>query len=79
MQTDLSPSAVQILEDDRLAYNRCYQVYIDNVRQFLVRSSKWEKTGRLPQINDIVLFIFTDSGYSKKAVVRKIGRVIEWY
>ena len=30
----------------------------------------------LPQINDIVLFTFTDSGYSKKAVVWKLGRVV---
>ena len=54
MQIDLSLNAAQILEDDRLAYNCCYQVYIDNVHQLLVRSSKWEKTGRLPQIKDIV-------------------------
>ena len=51
-------------------------MYIDNVHQLLVRPSKWEKTGRLPQINDIVLFTFTDSGYSKKAVVWKLGRVV---
>ena len=44
--------------------------------QLLIRPSKLEKTGRLPQINDIVLFTFTDSGYSTKAVVWKLGRVI---
>ena len=31
IQIDLSPDVVQILEDDRLAYNYWYQVYIDNV------------------------------------------------
>ena len=59
-----------------MIYNCWYQLYIDNVHQLLVRPSKWEKTGRLPQINDKVLFTFTDSGYSKKAVVWKFGRVI---
>ena len=31
---------------------------------------------QLYQINDIILFTFTDSGYSKKAVVWKLGRVV---
>ena len=74
IQIDLSPDAAQILEDDRLAYNYWYQLYIDNVLQLLVRPSKWEKTGRLLQINYIVFFTVTDSGYSKKAVVRKFCR-----
>ena len=34
------------------------------------------KSGRLPQTNDIVLFMFTDSGYSKKSVVWKLGEVV---
>ena len=51
-------------------------MYIDYVHQLLIRPSKWEKTGRLPQINDIVLFTSTDSGYSKKASVWKLGRVV---
>ena len=76
IQIDLSPDAAQILENNRLIYNCWYQLYIDNVHQLLVRPSKWEKTGRLPQINDIVLFTFTDSGYSKKAVVWKLGQVV---
>ena len=76
MQIDLSPDAVQILEDDRLAYNYCYQVYIDNVFRLLARPSKWEKSGRLRQINYVILFTIRDSGYSKKAVIWKLGRVV---
>ena len=59
-QIDLSPDIVQVLENDRLSYSCWYQLYIDYVHQLLIRPSNWEKTGRLPQINDIVLFTFTD-------------------
>ena len=69
MQVDLSPNAVQILKDDRLAYNYCYQVYIDNEYQLLDRPSKWEKSGRLRQLNYVILFTIRNSGYSKKAVI----------
>ena len=73
---ELNPDAAKILENNRLIYAAWYQLYIDNVHQLLIRPSKWEKTGRLPQIDDIVLFTFTDSGYSKKAIVWKLGRVV---
>ena len=73
---DLNTDAAKILENNRLIYNCWYQLYIDSIHQLLIRPSKWEKTGRLPQTNDIVLFMFTDSGYSKKSVVWKLGRVV---
>ena len=73
---DLSTDAAKILENNRLIYNCWYQLYIYSIHQLLIRPSKWEKTGRLPQINDIVLFTFMDSGYSKKSVVWKLGRVL---
>ena len=68
--------AAKILENNRLIYNCWYQPYIDSIHQLRIRPSKWEKTGQLPQINDIVLFTFSDSGYSKKSVVWKLGRVV---
>ena len=75
MQIDLSPSIAQILTNARLTHNHWYQLYIDKVHQLLVRSSKREKIGWLPQINDIFLFTFPDLGYSEKAVAWKPGRV----
>ena len=51
IQIELSPDTAQILDNDQLIYNCWYQLYIDNVHQLLVRPSKWERTGRLPQIN----------------------------
>ena len=41
----------------------------------MVRSSKWEKIDRLPQINNISLFTVTDLGYSEKAVAWRPSRV----
>ena len=52
----MNPNAVQTLEDDRLAYNYCCQVYIDNECQLFDRPSKWEKSGWLRHLNYIILF-----------------------
>ena len=68
--------AAKILENNWLIYNCWYQLYIYSIHQLLIRPSKWEKTGWLPQINGIVMFTITDSGYSKTAVVWKLGRVV---
>ena len=76
IRIDVSTDAAKILEKNRLIYRCWYQLYIDSIHQLLIRPSKWEKTGQLPQINDIVLFTFLDSGYSKKSVVWKLGRVV---
>ena len=73
---ELSTDAVKILENNRVIYSSWYHLYIDSIYQLIIRPSKWEKTGRLPQINDRVLFTFTNSGYSKKAVVWKLARVV---
>ena len=73
---DLNTDGPKILENNRLIYSCWYQLYIDSIHQLLTWLSKWEKTGGLPQINYIVLFMFTDSGYSKKSVVWKLGWVV---
>ena len=38
--------------------------------------SKLEKPGQLPHIDNIILVMFTDLGYSKKPVVWKLGRTV---
>ena len=72
----MSTDAAKILENNHLIYSCWYQLYIDSIHQLLIRPHKWEKTGRLPQVDDIILFTFTDSGYSKKATVWKLGKVV---
>ena len=73
---DLRTDAAKILENNRMIYSCWYQLYIDSIYQLLIRPRKWEKSGRLPQIDNIVLFMFTNAGYSKKSVVWKLGRVV---
>ena len=75
IQIDLSTDAAKILENNRLIYSCWYQLYIDSIHQLLIRPRKGEKTGRLPQVDDIILFTFTDSGYSKKLLYGNLGRL----
>ena len=72
----MSTDAAKILENNRLIYSCWYQLYIDSIHQLLIRPCKWEKTGWLHQSDDIILFTFTDSGYSKKATVWKLRKVV---
>ena len=41
------------------------QLFIDNIHMLTMRPAKWNKTSRLPVIDDIVLFTLTDCGYDK--------------
>ena len=75
IRIDVGTDADKSHVNSRDIYHAWYQFYIDNIHQLLIRPSNWEKTGCLLHINDIVLFMFTDSGYSKKGVVWKFGRV----
>ena len=65
---DLSNDTAKILENNPLIYNCWYQLYIDSIHQLLIRPSKWEKSGRLPQNDDIILFKFTDLGYLNRSL-----------
>ena len=42
-----------------------------------MRPNKWTVNSRLPIVEDIVLFMYTDAGYSKENLSWKLGRVIE--
>ena len=48
----------------------------DNIHQLFCRSSNWEMIDWLLQFNDIVLFTFTDLGYSDKPVAWRTDRII---
>ena len=73
---ELSTDAVKILDNNRLIYSSWYHLYINSIYQLIIRPSKWEKPGQLPHIDDIILVMFTDLGYSKKSVVWKLGRTV---
>ena len=54
-------------------------MYIDTVHQLLVRPSKWEKTGWLLQINDIVLFMFFESANNIHETVKNILLFVTYF
>ena len=67
----------RILERNRETYQVWFQLFIDNIHNLGIRPNKWATNSRMPVIEDIVLFVFTDAGYSKENVSWKLGRVIE--
>ena len=67
----------RILERNRETYQVWFQLFIDNIHNLAMRPNKWNVNSRSPIVEDIVLFTYTDGGYSKENVVWKLGRVIE--
>ena len=43
----------------------------------MVKPDKWNKSGVQPREEDVVMFIFNDSGYSKESTTWKLGRVVK--
>ena len=69
-------SIAQTLMTDQVEHDCWVQLYKDNIHQLVCRSSNWEKIDRLLQFNDIILFTFTDLGYSEKPVAWRTDRII---
>ena len=67
----------RILECNRETYQVWFQLFIDNIHNLAMRPNKWAVNSRMPIVEDIVLFVFTDAGYSKENVSWKFGRVVE--
>ena len=40
-----------------------------------LKPDKWNKSTVMPNIGDVVLFVFNDSSYSKSDIAWKLGRV----
>ena len=66
----------QMLMTDRVRHDLWVQLYKDIVHQLFCRSSNWEKIDRLLQLNDTILFTFTDLGYSEKPVAWGTSKII---
>ena len=69
-------SIAQMLITDRVRHDLWVQLYKDIVHQLFCRSSNWEKIDRLLQLNDTILFTFTDLGYSEKPVAWGTSKII---
>ena len=54
-----------MLEKNSELYCEWYKIFINNIHLLDLRPNKWLKNGRLPVLDDIVLFVFLDSEYGK--------------
>ena len=74
---DINSSKIptSILERNRNVYKFWFQLFIDNIHMFTLKPDKWNSNGRLPVIDDVVLFTLNDSGYDKSSVEWKLGMV----
>ena len=72
---EMSSNYTRILERNRHIYNSWFQGFIDNIHLLDLRPKKWLKSSRFPVINDIVLFVFNDGGYSKESTVWRLGKI----
>lgn len=77
MSLMLSSNLTRILEKNRLIYQTWYQLFIDHIHLLSLKPAKWDTTGRLPKVDDTVLFVFLDSGYGKRDKSWKLGRVVQ--
>ena len=58
-------------------YNTWLQLFIDNIHFLTLKPDIWRNSSRLPIIDDIVLFVYSDSGQGKESITWKLGKVVE--
>ena len=74
---DLNASKIptNVLETNRQIYETWYQLFCDNIHMLMLKPDKWSTNSRMPLIDDVVLFVFNDAGYSKQSTIWKLGRI----
>ena len=77
IEIERTPHLGKMLEKNREIYTVWYSIFMDNIHELMVKPDKWDITGIQPKLDDIVMFIFNDSGYSKEQRVWKLGRVTQ--
>ena len=70
-----TPHLGRMLERNREIYKVWYSMFMENIHELMVKPDKWDISGVQPKEEDIVMFIFTDSGHSKEEITWKLGRV----
>ena len=73
---DNTATPYDILERNREIYQTWYQLFIDNINMLTVKPNKWNENSPLPEVDDVVLFTFNDSGYGATTKVWKLGTVV---
>ena len=73
---DMSYNLTSLLDRNREIYKNWFEIFISNIHLLDLRPNKWLKSSRSPVKDDIVLFIYNDSGCSKNEITWKLGKVI---
>jgi len=76
---DMSQDLRRILERNREIYFYWYQLFIQNIHLLTLKPDKWVSDSRKPVVDDVVLFTFNESGYSKESITWKLGKVTQVY
>ena len=74
---DMTSNFTQILDRNRSIYQQWYQSFMENVHLLNLRPNKWLKSSRLPNIDDLAIFLFNDSNHAKESVNWKLGRIVK--
>ena len=77
IEIERTPHLGRMLEKNREIYTLWYSIFMDNIHEMMVKPDKWNITGTQPKLDDIVMFVFNDSGYSKELRTWKLGRVTQ--
>ena len=74
---DMSSNFTKILDRNRSIYQQWYQSFIDNIHLLNFHPNKWLKSSQLPKVNDVVIFVFNDSNYTKDSICWRMAKVVE--
>ena len=73
----MSSNLRNLMDRNQEIYKLWFRLYIDSIHLFMLRPSLWQASGRLPEVDDVVLFVFKeDVSQNKKYGEWKLGRVI---
>ena len=62
----MSDNVSDILEGNKKIFSVWFQVFMDNIHEFIINPNKFDRSTVLPLVEDVVLFLYTDSGYGKE-------------
>ena len=77
IEIERTPHLERMLEKSTEIYTVWCSIFMDNIHELMVKPDKWDITGIQPKLEDIVMVIFNDSGYSKEQRVWILGRVTQ--
>ena len=77
VRVELNPNLTRILENNRNVYSTWFQLFIDNIHFLTLKPDIWRNSCRLPIVDDIVMFVYNDSGQGKEPITWKLGKVVE--